>query len=68
MLDKSQPVEKILFRPAEAAIALGVSRSKIYELIAAGMIPSIRLSGSVRIPVAQLRAFIESACAQDGGR
>ena len=36
-------LEKILLRPAEAAEMIGVSRSKIYELIASGAIPSVGL-------------------------
>jgi excisionase family DNA binding protein len=43
-------VERLLLRPSEAAIALGVSRSKCYELIASGAIPSLRVGSSVRIP------------------
>ena len=51
--------EKMMLRPAEAAEALGVSRSKAYELIAAGDIPSVRIGGCVRIPVDALREWID---------
>jgi excisionase family DNA binding protein len=51
-------VERLLLRPAEAAEALGVSRSRAYELIAAGELPSVRVGGSVRVPVAELRRWI----------
>jgi excisionase family DNA binding protein len=49
--------DPILVRPAEAAELLGVSRSKIYELIASGAVPSLRLEGGrmLRIPLAELR-------------
>jgi excisionase family DNA binding protein len=50
--------DRLMLRPAEAADAIGVSRSKAYELIASGQIPSIRLGGCVRIPVDALRAWI----------
>ena len=50
---------RLLFRPDEAGAALGVSRSKVYELIAAGAIPSVRIGSSVRVPVAALKAWIE---------
>jgi excisionase family DNA binding protein len=52
-------VEPLLLRPSEAAAALGIGRSKAYELIAAGVIPSIRLGGSVRVPLGALRAWME---------
>jgi excisionase family DNA binding protein len=50
--------ERLLLRPAECADAIGVSRSKTYDLIATGEIPSIRVGGSVRVPVAELREWI----------
>ena len=50
--------DRILLRPAEAADAIGVSRSKAYELIAAGQIPSVTLGGCVRVPVAALQSWI----------
>ena len=56
-MDPSQ-VERILYRPAEAAKAIGISRSRIYELIARGEIPSIRVGGVVRVPVASLQGWV----------
>jgi excisionase family DNA binding protein len=50
--------ERLLFRPAEAGEAIGVSRSTVYALIAAGTIPSIRINGIVRVPVDGLKAWI----------
>jgi excisionase family DNA binding protein len=47
-----------MLRPAEAAEAIGVSRSKLYELIAAQTIPSLRVGGCVRVPVEALRSWI----------
>ena len=38
---------------------LEISRSKTYELIADGSIPSIRIGASVRVPVQSLREWIE---------
>ena len=49
---------KLLLRPTEAADAISVSRSKVYKLISSGTIPSIRIGGSVRIPVDALRNWI----------
>lgn len=53
-------MDRLLLRPSEVADSLGIGRSKAYELIAAGVIPSIRLGkSSVRVPSAALRAWIE---------
>ena len=51
--------DKLLLRPKEVAEALGFSRSKAYELIGSGEIPSIRIGSSVRVPIEQLKAWIE---------
>jgi excisionase family DNA binding protein len=58
-------MEKILLRPVEAAEAIGIGRSKVYELLASGQLPSVRIGSSVRIPVEGLREWI---AAQVAGR
>lgn len=50
--------ERLMLRPAETAEAIGVSRSKAYELIARGDIPSVKVGGCVRVPVDRLRQWI----------
>lgn len=50
-----------LLRPEEAAALLQVSRSKVYRLVADGRLPSVRLTGSVRIPRAALLELLEFA-------
>jgi excisionase family DNA binding protein len=55
--------ERMLYKPAEAADAIGVSRARAYELIAAGTIPSIRIGGSIRVPVDALREWINQQLA-----
>lgn len=59
MSTESTRNERLMLRPGEVAEALGIGRSKAYELIAAGEIPSIRLGGSVRVPLDALRAWID---------
>jgi len=59
--------EKLLLRPTEVAETLGFSRSKAYELIGAGVIPSIKIGASVRVPLDSLRAWIDSQT-DDGAR
>ena len=51
-------VERLLLRPVECAEAIGESRSKTYELIARGEIPSILVGGRRRVPVEALKARI----------
>jgi len=36
-------VERLLLTPAEAATALSIGRSKLYELMRAGVVPSVRI-------------------------
>jgi len=55
----TQVIEKLLLRPREVAEAIGVGRSKTYQLIASGEIPSIRIGRSVRVPKFLLDRYIE---------
>ena len=48
-------MEPLFYRPAEAAAALRVSRSKVYELMNRGEIRWVRLGGVRRLPVEALR-------------
>jgi len=52
-------MEPLLLRPSETAQMIGISRSRVYELISSGVLPSIRVGGVVRVPVDALRAWIE---------
>ena len=51
--------EKLLLRPAEAAEQLGVSRTRCYQLLKSGTIPSVKIGSSIRIPTGQLKAWID---------
>ena len=57
------PIEKLLYKPEEAAKALGIGRSKIYALMATGQLESVLVGGSRRIPLEALHAFIEQLLA-----
>ena len=41
-----------------AAKLLGVSRSKLYELLGEGALPTVRIGRSRRIAIADLEAFV----------
>jgi excisionase family DNA binding protein len=60
-------MDRLLLKPAEAAEAIGVSRSRIYELLAAGDLPSVRLGKSIRVPVGALQAWINAHVRQEVG-
>ena len=60
----SGDVPVLLIRPEDAAIALGVSRTKVYELMASGRLSSLKIGRSRRIPVDALTAFV-SAISKD---
>lgn len=51
--------KSVLLRVSEAAALLSLGRSKTYELIEAGKLPSVRLDGALRVP----RAAIERLAA-----
>jgi excisionase family DNA binding protein len=46
-----EPIRPLFVRPSEAARLLSISRSKIYELVRRGEIPSRRFGESIRIPL-----------------
>jgi excisionase family DNA binding protein len=53
-----QPDGRRVFSVVEAAAVLGISRSKLYQFIAAGEIRSIRIGRLRKIPVAAIDEFI----------
>jgi excisionase family DNA binding protein len=55
-----QPVARFLYRISEAAVALGLSKAKVYELINSGAIEAVRIDGARRIRAADLEAFVAS--------
>jgi excisionase family DNA binding protein len=52
-------VDKLLLTPMVAAEALGIGRSKLYELLATGRLPSVRLDGCRRIATADLAELVD---------
>lgn len=51
--------QPLLLRPTEAADALGLSRSTVYELLATGAIESVAIGRSRRIPYAALLTWVD---------
>ena len=52
-------MEKMLVTVSEAAALLGVGRSFAYELVQRGDLPSVKLGRARRVPVAEVRRYIE---------
>ncbi|HEY6276522.1 MAG TPA: helix-turn-helix domain-containing protein [Streptosporangiaceae bacterium] len=57
---------RLLLTVPEAAEALAISRSKLYELIAAGLVRSVRIDGSRRVPVEALETYVATLLNQEG--
>ena len=49
---------RLLLTPEEAAHVLGIGRTKLYQLLADGFLPSVRIGGSRRISTAALDQFV----------
>jgi excisionase family DNA binding protein len=49
---------KLLLTVQEAAQALGIGRSVVYELLLAGDLSGVRIGRTRRIPVSELERFI----------
>ncbi len=52
-------MDKMLLKPHEAQQTLGIGRSRVYEMLATGELPSIRIGHSIRIPVKALEEWVE---------
>ncbi len=55
-------IEPICVKVNDAARMIGVGRTKLYELIAAGEVDVVKLGKSTRVTTASLRALIQKRC------
>jgi excisionase family DNA binding protein len=60
-------MNRLLLTPTEAAEALGIGRSKLYELMRAGSVESVRIGAARRIPADALLAYISALREQLAG-
>ena len=51
-------MDKVLLTPVEAATVLGIGRSKLYELLRSGRLPSVRIGACRRIPADVIHRFV----------
>ena len=56
-------MEKLLLRPAEAADLLALGKSKVYQLLSNGTLPSLRIGKSIRVPLDALRQWARAQAA-----
>ena len=59
-------MEKLLLTPREAAEALSVSRSKLYQLLVGGELQAVRIDGCRRVAASKLRPYVERLVAEQG--
>jgi len=57
--------EQLLVTVEEAGKMIRVGRTRMYELVASGTIPSVRIGRSVRVPVDTLREWIAGELAAE---
>ena len=60
-------MDKQLLKVEEAAQLLSLGRSKLYQLVLAGAIPSVRIGRSRRVPVAAIEEYIRKLVAEQTG-
>ena len=56
--EREQPLP-LLYRVSTAAHILSISRSRAYELCAAGILPTVRIGSSIRVPARALERFVK---------
>ena len=57
--------DKLVFSVTEMAELLGIGRSKAYELVRSGTIPSLRLGKRIVIPARTLSRFLDGCANQN---
>jgi excisionase family DNA binding protein len=61
---RNAPVQKLLLTVPEAGRVLAISRSKMYDLLTSGHLPSIHIGRSRRVRVSDIEDFVNSGGAR----
>ena len=59
-------MDKLLYRPKEACAVLGIGRDKLYDLMRAGRLESLKDGGARLITADALRAYVALLQAESG--
>ena len=51
-------MDTLLLKVPEAAAQLGISRAKLYELVAVGTLPAVKIGGCRRLRSADLQDYV----------
>lgn len=65
MATRSNNGGPLLYRIPEAAAALAMSRTVVYELIGRGELQVVHIGASARVTAASIRAFVEQRAAAE---
>ena len=65
---RDAPVQKLLLTLPEAGRALAISRSKMYDLLNSGHLPSVHIGRSRRVRVSDVEIFVKSGGARFVGK
>ena len=52
-------MDNLLLKVPEVAASLGISRAKVYELMAAGSLPSVKIDGCRRVRASDLKGYVD---------
>ena len=58
-------MDRSLYRPREVAEMLALSRGEVYALISKGLIRSVRIAKSVRVPADEVHRLITTGSVRD---
>jgi excisionase family DNA binding protein len=61
---RDHPIPKLLLTVPEAGRALAISRSKIYDLLNSGDLPSVHIGRSRRVRVSDIEDFVKGGGAR----
>jgi len=61
---RDAPVQKLLLTVPEAGRALAISRSKMYDLLNSGHLPSVHIGRSRRVRVSDIENFVNNGGAR----
>lgn len=61
-------MDKLLLTTTEAAMVLGIGRSKVYELLQSGQLASVRIGTCRRVPASAVHSFIADLAEQPQAR